>query len=111
MTLQEDLTKFTDPIGGHVARARNNVVVANQAFDLANKRLETTRSELFEEVRDRAGKLSELRQNTTDQRLAIELEEATVFRREKIRKQAPWTWLLTNKALSRGNCRPHPSEK
>lgn len=88
VTLQEDLGKYTDPVGGHVARARNNVVVANQAFDIENKHLHKTREELFKEVREQAAKLSELRQDTTDQRLVIELEEATVFRREKIRKQA-----------------------
>ena len=82
MTLQEDLGKYNDPVGGHVARARNNVVVANQVFDIENKHLHKTREELFKEVREQAAKLSELRQNTTDQRLVIELGEATVFRRE-----------------------------
>ena len=85
---QGELGRWTEPLGGHVARARAQVLVENTAWSLETKNLEKLRSEYFEEIRDRAQKLSALRQNTTDQKLAIALEEKAVVRREAIRKTA-----------------------
>jgi hypothetical protein len=85
---QEMLSRWTDPQGGHVARARNQVEVENTAWSIETKNLEKTRNEYFETIRSHASKLSELRQNTTDQKLAIKLEEKAVSRREEIRKAA-----------------------
>ena len=85
---QEELSRWTEPVGGHVARARNQVEVENTAWSVETKKLEKHRNEHFETIRLSASKLSELRQNTTDQKLAISLEEKAVTRREAIRKTA-----------------------
>ena len=85
---QAEVLLWTNPDGGHVARARNQVQVENIAWSLESKNVERTRNEFFEEIRADAARLSALRQNTTDQKLAIVLEEKAVKRREVIRKKA-----------------------
>ena len=85
---QEVLNRWTEPLGGHVARARNQVEVENTAWSLETKNLERTRNQFFETIREHALRLSERNQNTTDQKLAILLEEKAVARREEIRKMA-----------------------